>query len=274
METSAPQTAAIWSEFAAPLRAFVARRAPGGAEPDDVLQDVFLRIQEQLPNLRDAERIDAWIFQIARNVLADLFRGRGRQDALRERSANEPAAGGDDDDERTATAALASCLTSMITKLPEPYREAIMLTELCGMSQVEAARHVGISISGMKSRVQRGREQLKTIIGGSCRVELDVRGGVVECDPRRGGGGCGERLRPPACGRDSMGMTNTIETNETETTTSTTSPAATGCCGGAAPKDSGACCALDAEVKQSGGTGCGCSSKAASAPAPAKKGCC
>lgn len=271
MDLSAPRrdpTTKLWTEFAAPLRAFVARRAPSGTEPDDVLQEVFVRIQEQLPNLRDAERLDAWIFQIARNVLADLFRSRGRQEALAARSANEPA-GAPDDDERTATAALAACLTSMILKLEEPYREAIMLTELCGMSQVEAAGHVGISISGMKSRVQRGREQLKKLIGGSCRVELDVRGGVIECDPRRGGGGA-EKLRPSACSRDSMGMTNTNETTDTETTT--TSPAATGCCGGAAPKDSGACCALDAEVKQSGGTGCGCGSKAAAAPA--KKGCC
>lgn len=43
-----------------------------------------------------------------------------------------------------------------------------------------------------------------------------------------------------------------------------------GCCGGEAPAGSSACCALDAEVKSSGGSGCGCAAKAE----PAKKGCC
>lgn len=266
-------SATLWTEFAAPLRSFVRRRAPSGVEAEDVLQDVFLRIQEQLPTLRDANRIDAWIFQIARNVLADGFRSRGRRDALAERSATEPSLEAADVEERSAELALASCLTSMIRRLEEPYREAIMLTELCGLSQVEAARRVGISISGMKSRVQRGRAQLQKIIGGACRVELDVRGGVIECDPR-GGGGCGERLRPSACSSDSMGMTNPIDTKESGSSNDTTQEAASGCCGGAAPKDSGACCARDAEVKQSGGTGCGCGTKPA-APAPAvKKGCC
>src|SRR5690606_35824286 len=72
----------LWARFALPLRAFVARRAPRELDTDDVLQDVFVRIQEQLPNLRDADRIDAWIFQIARNVIADAYRRRTRPDAL------------------------------------------------------------------------------------------------------------------------------------------------------------------------------------------------
>ena len=72
----------LWSQFAAPLRSFVAKRAPSGVDAEDVVQDVFVRIQEQLVNLRDADRIDAWIFQIARNVVADSFRKRARSEVL------------------------------------------------------------------------------------------------------------------------------------------------------------------------------------------------
>jgi RNA polymerase sigma-70 factor (ECF subfamily) len=253
----------LWQQFAAPLRAFVARRAPREVETDDVLQDVFLRIQEQLPNLRDSDRIDAWIFQIARNVVADAFRRRTRREALSERTASDAAATPtDDDDDRAAEASLASCLAPMIVQLPEPYRQAILLTEICGLTQIEAARREAISISGMKSRVQRGREHLKRVIAQACRVETDVRGGVMGCDP----------LRPSGCSRDSMNMSNTNETKSTDpTTTSSTQEASTGCCGGPAPKDASACCALDAEVKATGGSGCGCGAKPATT---AKKGCC
>lgn len=262
-------TATLWEQFAAPLRSFVARRAPREVDTEDVLQDVFVRIQAQLPNLRDADRIDAWIFQIARNVVADAFRKRARRELLTERAAFEESLQGTEDDERLAESALISCLASMIAQLPEPYRQAIALTEIDGVTQTEAARRVGLSISGMKSRVQRGREQLKGIIQDCCHVKIDARGRVVECDPRRQSV-CGQRLRPSLESNDSMIMKNENESKTPETQASNPS-GASGCCGGAAPTSSDACCALDAEVKATGGSGCGCNSKATSS---AKKGCC
>jgi RNA polymerase sigma-70 factor, ECF subfamily len=264
--------ATLWDQFAAPLRSFVAKRAPREVDPDDVLQDVFVRIQEQLPKLRDADRIDAWIFQIARNVVADAYRRRTRRDALDERTTAEGSAPPSDDD-RSAEASLAGCLASMIAELPEPYRQAIELTEIRGVTQAEAARLVGISVSGMKSRVQRGREQLKGIIRGFCRVETDVRGGVIECDPLRSD--CGASVRPSPCSSDSMGMKESIE-EKAAGALNTNETASTGCCGGPAPTDASACCALDEQVKATGGSGCGCGTKTATTTtAPAtKKGCC
>lgn len=268
--TAEPAPAAtLWARFAAPLRSFVAARVPPEVDPEDVLQDVFVRIQAQLPNLRHAERVDAWIFQIARNVVADVYRNRERREGLAGRVALAHPAPVTDDDERDAEAALASCLASIIVQLPEPYRQAIELTELRGMTQIEAARLVGVSVSGMKSRVQRGRVRLLGIIHDVCRVETDVRGRVIGCDPR-GHRGCDESLRPSPGSSDSINMTNANEPKATETET-TTLNTSTGCCGGEPPKDSNACCALDAEVKAAGGAGCGCGPKTATTT---KKGCC
>jgi RNA polymerase sigma-70 factor (ECF subfamily) len=68
----------------------------------------------------------------------------------------------------------------MVEALPEPYREAVQLTELDGLTQADAAARLGLSVSGMKSRVQRGRERLKKMILDCCHVELDARGGVID----------------------------------------------------------------------------------------------
>ena len=82
--------------------------------------------------------------------------------------------------ERAAEAELAPCLTAMVGRLPEPYRTAITLTSLQGVTQADAARQVGLSISGMKSRVQRGREQLRQMLVTCCAIAVDVRGGVSD----------------------------------------------------------------------------------------------
>jgi RNA polymerase sigma-70 factor (ECF subfamily) len=78
----------------------------------------------------------------------------------------------------------------MVGRLDEPYRTAIDLTSLKGFTQAEAARQAGISLSGMKSRVQRGRDRLRQMLIDCCRIDVDVRGGVSDFHPRR----------PDACG--------------------------------------------------------------------------
>ena len=174
------EPAALWNDFAPPLRAFLARRVPAGVEPDDLLQDVFVRVVRHLDTLRSTERPEAWLFQIARNALRDALRSRQRKDGRTDPlDVDLPAEAG------TAVVSeseeeLAPCLTPMIGRLPEPYRTAIELTSLLGLTQAEAARQVGISLSGMKSRVQRGREQLRQMLVRCCEIDVDVRGGVSD----------------------------------------------------------------------------------------------
>lgn len=64
-----------------------------------------------------------------------------------------------------------------------------MLTELDGTSQKDAAAELGVSVTAMKARVQRGRGKLKDALLDCCRVELDRRGGLVDYDRPNG---CGE----------------------------------------------------------------------------------
>jgi predicted DNA-binding protein (UPF0251 family) len=79
---------------------------------------------------------------------------------------------------------LAAFAAAAVARLPSPYREALTLTELQGVTQLAASKLLGISPSGMKSRVQRGREKLRQLIESSCDISLDVRGGVIACEPK------------------------------------------------------------------------------------------
>ncbi len=68
----------------------------------------------------------------------------------------------------------------MIDRLPPTYRDAILLSEINGRTQKEVARIHGISLSGAKSRVQRGRAMLKEMVLNCCQLEFDRNGQVVD----------------------------------------------------------------------------------------------
>jgi len=169
---------ALWQDVAERIRPFVARRiAP--TEVDDVLQDVFVRVQRGLASLRDEERFTSWLFQIARNSVAEHQRVRARHPIPATLPDDERTAPEDEDD-REAARSLSACVSLFVAQLRSPYREAVTLVELEGLTAREAAEMVGISVSGMKSRVQRGREQLRALFDQCCEIALDARGKVTD----------------------------------------------------------------------------------------------
>jgi RNA polymerase sigma-70 factor (ECF subfamily) len=179
-------TPALWQDAVARLRPFVGRQVPA-ADVDDVLQDVFLRVQRGLEGLRDEERYTSWLFQVARSSVIDHARRRARHPVVAGDDVGDelPAPAPEEEaDDREAARLLASCVSVFVARLPSPYREAITLVELQGLTAREAAALVGISVSGMKSRVQRGRAQLRELFERCCEIALDARGKVTAFSPR------------------------------------------------------------------------------------------
>lgn len=174
-----------WRLLEAQLRPFIARRVRD-ADVDDLVQDVFIRIQRGLPSLRDDQRFGAWVYQIARSVIADHSRNVARHPQA-SMELPEPSYSQDEDDTGVVEEEVASYAALLVSALPSPYREALTLTELNGLTQKEAAEKLGVSLSGMKSRVQRGREKLRTALEDCCHIALDAHRRVVDCHPRTDG---------------------------------------------------------------------------------------
>jgi RNA polymerase sigma-70 factor (ECF subfamily) len=138
-----------------------------------------VKIQSRLDRLKDPAKLESWIYLIARNAIIDHYRTRKETVALPETLAAEP------EPESGEVEELKAAFRRMIFNLPEPYREALVLTEFEGLTQRQLADRLGISLSGAKSRVQRGREQLKHMLHECCTFEFDRRGKVIDCTPRR-----------------------------------------------------------------------------------------
>ena len=172
-------TEMAWRRFGDGLRQYIARRAPADVV-DDLLSDVFVKVHTRIDTLEDGDRLAPWLYQIARNTITDHHRKR--------RLDSRPIGDFDlqqvEDDEPDAAARLADGLRSMIDTLPDRYRQALVLTELEGLTQAEMGEALGLSVSGAKSRVQRAREMLKAELLACCHFEFDRRGGIVDYEPR------------------------------------------------------------------------------------------
>jgi RNA polymerase sigma-70 factor (ECF subfamily) len=174
-------TEVLWDAFHQRLRSFVARRIENPADVDDIVQDIFVRIHERIDSVEHDERVPAWIYQIARNSIVDYYRAprRRRERFGADAEINGVHAEDGDFDDASAVEELAQCLTPLLDRLTPAYRAALELTEFDGLTQREAAAAQQISVSGLKSRVQRGRRQLHDLLRACCEIELDQRGGVI-----------------------------------------------------------------------------------------------
>ena len=192
----AAEARGAWREVEARLRPYVARRVPP-SDVDDVVQETFVRVHRGLSSLTDGERFGAWVYRIAQNAIADHARSRARHPTATSAPDDEPAGATAADAEDDLEPELLECIALFVARLPSPYREAVTLTELQGLTQKDAAEMLGVSISGMKSRVQRGRERIRQMFEECCEISVDGRGHVTECTPRSPSAPCGAKNHGP-----------------------------------------------------------------------------
>ena len=169
----------LWETFSAPLLEFIRRRMADPHSAEDILQDVFLKIHARIDTLHQQDRVAAWIYQIARNAIADYYRAQRPTSDL-----PETLVAPDDPTDGDVVRDLLPCVAAMVDALPSPYREALRLTEYEGLSQKELSDRLGISLSGAKSRVQRARAKLKEQLLACCHFQFDHAGRIIDYQPR------------------------------------------------------------------------------------------
>jgi RNA polymerase sigma-70 factor (ECF subfamily) len=172
-----------WRDIETRLRPYVARRVASAAEVDDIVQEILVRVHKGLATLRDDERFGGWVYRIAARTIADAAKSHAR-DPIARGADVVAVAGAGPDEAADLQLELGECVALFVARLPSPYREAITLTELQGLTQKEAAEMLGTSLSGMKSRVQRGREKIREMFEECCEISVDCRGRVVDCEAR------------------------------------------------------------------------------------------
>ena len=123
-------TVTAWAELHTNIRGFVARRVRQPADVDDIVQQVFLRVHQALPTLRNADKLPAWVYQTTRRTIVDYYRAPARRrevqagtaiDVVPEEQAGDVTL---DEHEESALQELARCLDPLMRRLGAVDREA------------------------------------------------------------------------------------------------------------------------------------------------------
>lgn len=158
----------IWKDLHQELQKFIFFKVKNKEVSEDILQDVFLKIQLNVHTLKDSSKLTSWVYQITRNRISDHFRKTDNSLSIEDIDIVKA-------DEDIDFLKLSDCINSKINNLPNKYKEALLLTILRDFSQIELAEYLGISYSGAKSRVQRGKEKVKVqVLNCENRDEMNL----------------------------------------------------------------------------------------------------
>lgn len=161
------------------IRAFVLRRVNSAADAEEIVQDIFLKMQEGLPRLRDGDRLVPWLYRIARNRIIDHYRTR-KTEVPPVDLADDAGAEAD----ASAREEVGGCLRHFLNSLEESDRAILQLVEFEQKTQKQAAERLGITLTAAKSRHQRAKKRLRDNLDSCCTYLFDRRGRVIDYTPK------------------------------------------------------------------------------------------
>jgi RNA polymerase sigma-70 factor (ECF subfamily) len=178
----------IYDQYYTKVRGFILSLVKDHWVADDLIQETFLRIQQNIESLRDPSKLSSWIFRIAYNFCQDHFRqwkavrrrestGLEQTEGLEEAFIQEASI-----QKELEQRQMGECVQNQIDLLPGPLRAVLVLFDIMELSHQEIADTLGITIENVKVRLHRARRKLKAILEEKCAFEKDERN-VLVCNP-------------------------------------------------------------------------------------------
>ncbi|MEO9891058.1 sigma-70 family RNA polymerase sigma factor [Aurantibacter sp.] len=166
---------AIWTDLNDELFKFILGKVKDEQVSKDIHQEVFLKVQSKVNQLKHTSKLTSWVYQITRNTIIDYFR-KAKENSIPITDLDIP----ERQEQNFDYSKLTNCINQKIESLSSNHKEAIILTSFKDYTQKELAHHLNISYSGTKSRVQKAREILKENILDCPNVESDTTGKLLD----------------------------------------------------------------------------------------------
>lgn len=169
-------TEELWEKYHTKLKMFICEKVQHDDCCHDILHDLFLKIRDNEEKIVLLQRPISYMIKMAQNAVIDYYRSqKARKTEWCDCNYTEIS------QELPDGQFYSISILSFIDNLPAIYKEALVLSELRGLSQKQLAQHLNISYTGAKSRVQRGRQLLKESILKCCDYRFDKYGNLIGC---------------------------------------------------------------------------------------------
>jgi RNA polymerase sigma-70 factor (ECF subfamily) len=165
-----------WNQVENELKGFVFKRVKDKALTEDIVHDVFLKVQSKIHQVRETDKLFGWIYQVTRNTIIDHFRKNSKTINVKDIDWESSPPNFND--------CVSNTIHELIPMLPDKYRIPLEMTELQNMSQIEVAKKLGLNYTTTKARVQRARQILKNKLDEMLIIKTDGYGNVILCRDR------------------------------------------------------------------------------------------
>lgn len=179
-------TKVLWQKFSEQVSNFIQSRVSDKQEAEDILQNIFIRIHKGIESLEYEDKVQSWVFGITRRSLVDYYRQKGRNkeqllnENLEAKHTKDPVLDLNEfEGSHDVHEEVMSWLIPMIDELPDKYAIPLRMADVQGIKQQDIAGELGLSLSGVKSRVQRARQKLGQVLADCCMVEFGEEGRAV-----------------------------------------------------------------------------------------------
>ena len=163
------ETQDIWNSFNDEVYFFILKKVKNKNVSNDIFQNTFLKIHENLSKLKKKEKIKAWVFQIARHEIINYFNVEPYHIDNLDTKIENPL----------QETSFACCFDKLINDLPEIYKEVVELVYFKGLKHKDVARELEISLENTKARIKRAKDLLKREFKECCKYELNIAGKLV-----------------------------------------------------------------------------------------------
>ena len=172
----------IHDQFYQRIRKFILASVREESVADDLVQDTFIRIQENLDSVKDPSKVSSWIFKIAYNLCQDHFRSRKKSSSHEEIHDGLVNLQDTPLHKKVEQGEMSQCVQDKVNLLPESLRSVLIFADVMEFRHQEIANILGLSVENVKVRVHRARKQFKKILEEKCTFEVDERN-VLVCEP-------------------------------------------------------------------------------------------
>jgi RNA polymerase sigma-70 factor (ECF subfamily) len=166
-----------------PIYRLCASYAPSAAEAEELCQEVYFKLWENLHRYKTGSNFMAWAWRVAKNLIIDSYRRsrREREAAWLDPEIIDHLPAADDPHEQTERRQRLRLIATSLRQIPEELATLVLMRDFAGMSYQEMSEATEVPLGTVKSRLNRARLELATSVRRRVQIRaVPPAGGLAE----------------------------------------------------------------------------------------------